>query len=52
LDLLNQLESLNGKKYNSAQEFINAIESEISKELTEEYRFLLLKYGRYKKKKS
>lgn len=50
LELLKQLERLNGKKYCSEAEFIIAIEAEIGKELTEEHSILLIKYARYKKR--
>ena len=50
VELLEQLESLNGKKYNSETEFLSALQSELGKELTEQYRDLLIKYARYKRR--
>ncbi len=50
LELLEQLEQLNGQKYGSETEFLTAVEAEIGKELTEQYSDLLIKYARYKKR--
>ncbi len=50
VELLEQLEVLNEKKYCSKTDFLRAIESEIGKDLTEQYSPLLIKYGRYKKR--
>ena len=50
VQLLEQLESLNSKKYSSEKEFLNAVESVIGKDLTETYRSLLVKYAHYKKR--
>ncbi len=50
VELLDQLESLNSKKYSSEKEFLNALESVIGKDLTEKHRSLLVKYARYKKR--
>jgi hypothetical protein len=50
VELLDQLESLNSKKYSSEKEFLNDLESVIGKDLTEKYKSLLIKYARYKKR--
>ncbi len=50
VELLEQLESLNSKKYSSEQEFLNDVAFVIGKDLTEKYRPLLSKYARYKKR--
>jgi len=49
--LLEQLEAINGNKYDNKAEFLNDIESIIGAELTAQYRDLLIKYARYKKRK-
>jgi hypothetical protein len=49
--LLEQLEAINGNKYDNEAEFLNDIESIIGAELTAQYRDLLIKYARYKKRK-
>ena len=48
--LLDQLVSMRGEKYSDANAFINAIASVIGTTLTDEYRTLFIKYGRYKKR--
>lgn len=50
IDLLLQLESMIGEKYNNEKEFIERVELILGKELTVKYRPLLLKYARYKKR--
>ncbi len=50
LELLEQLDRLNGKKYCSEKEFVAAVEAEIGKELTDQYVALLVKYARYKRR--
>ena len=50
VELLERLEGLNGKKYSSETEFLSALESEVGKELTEQSRYLLIKYARYKRR--
>ena len=50
VQLLEQLEALQGHKYSNETEFINEIEAIIGPELTDEYRDLLLQYARYKKR--
>lgn len=51
LELLEQLERLNGKKYCSETEFLTAMEALIGKELTDQHGDLLIKYARYKRRK-
>jgi len=50
VEVLEQLESLNGKKYSSETEFVSAIGSEIGKDLTDQYSSLLIKYARYQRR--
>lgn len=49
--ILDQLKSLQGSKYSNKQDFINAVENAIGKELTNKYIKLLVKYAHYKKRK-
>ena len=51
IQLLEQLESLNSKKYSNEKEFLTAVEAVTGKDLTEQYKALLVKYARYKKRK-
>jgi len=50
VELLEQLETMKGRKYSSETEFIQEIESIVGIELTEQYRTLLIRYARYKKR--
>ena len=50
-DVLDRLEELKAKKFTTEDEFISAVETVIGKELTEQYRPVLLKHARYKKRK-
>jgi len=50
IDLLDELEKMGGKKYSDKETFVSAIESVLGKSLTDQYRTLLLKYARYKKR--
>lgn len=50
IDLLDKLKKLGGKRYSDEKTFIVAVESILGKELTEQYRPLLIKYARYKKR--
>ena len=50
VELLDQISSLSGEKYSDEESFINAIESVIGKSVTGQYRTLLIKHGRYKKR--
>jgi len=50
VELLEQLEIIQGEKYSSEAEFIRDIEAVIDKELTEQYRALFLKHARYRKR--
>lgn len=51
VEVLSQLEKLNGQKYPSEDDFVSAVESEIGNELTNQYICLLVKYARYKRRK-
>jgi hypothetical protein len=48
--LLDQLARVSDEKYSDEEEFITAIEAVIGKSLTGQYRKLLIKYARYKKR--
>ncbi len=50
VELLEQLEIIQGEKYSNEAEFIRDIEAVIDKELTEQYRALFLKHARYRKR--
>ncbi len=50
VELLAQLERIHGEKYADEVAFIHAIESVIGKPLTDQYRSLLIKYARYKRR--
>ncbi len=50
-EVLEQLTSLHGTRYADEAEFLHAVESVIGAELTCQYRFLLLKYARYRKRR-
>lgn len=50
VELLEQLELMQGNKYSNETEFIDEIESIIGSKKTNQYRDLLLKYARYKKR--
>ncbi len=49
-EVLEQLSGLNGNKYSSKAEFMNAVEPLIGVDLTQQYSHLLLKYARYKRR--
>ena len=51
LELLEQLEEIDGRKYSDEEAFVIAVESVIGQELTNQYRSLLVKHARYKKRK-
>jgi hypothetical protein len=51
IEVLCQLESLNGKKYPHKAAFMKAVEAEIGKEGMRQYGSLLIKHARYKKRK-
>jgi len=50
IELLLELESMIGEKYNNEKEFIERVELILGKALTVKHRPLLLKYARYKKR--
>ncbi len=50
IELLDEIEKICGKKYSDEETFVSAIESVLGKSLTDQYRTLLLKYARYKKR--
>lgn len=50
VELLDQLASMSGEKYSDQAEFIHGIESVMGKTLSDQYRSLLIKYARYKKR--
>ncbi len=49
-EVLDQLTGLNGKKFSSKAEFMNAVKSVIGGDLTKQYGCVLLKYARYKRR--
>ena len=50
VDILDKLEKMGSKTYSDEETFIDAIESILGESLTEQYRTLLLKHARYKKR--
>ncbi|MCP4398591.1 MAG: transposase [bacterium] len=50
VELLEQLEMIQGERYSNEAECIRDIEAVIDKEMTEQYRALLLKHARYRKR--
>jgi len=51
-EVLEKLQSLDKQKYENKDEFVNAVTSAIGSDLTNQYIKILIKYAKYKKRKS